>query len=64
MPRYPQIHIHLQSRNPFALVSAVRLALRRSRVPGREIHRFTSEALLDDEPSRIRRVCAAWAVVD
>lgn len=63
-PRYPDIRIHLHSHNPFALVSAVRQALRRSRVDAGEIHRFTEEALRSDEPSRIRDVCASWASVD
>ncbi len=63
-PRYPDIRIRLRSNNPFALVSAVRLALRRSQVDPLEIHRFTEEALADDEPRRIRRVCSDWAEVE
>ncbi len=61
---YPDIRVRLHSRNPFALVSAVRQALRRSHVDNREIDRFTEEALRDQEPERIRHVCAAWAVVE
>lgn len=63
-PRYPQIHIHLRSRNPFALVSAVRQALRQYEVDDGEIFRFTEEALEHEEPARMREVCAAWAAID
>ncbi len=63
-PRYPDIHVRLRSNNPFALVSAIRQALRESRVDPGEIHRFTEEALADDEPRRMRRVCADWAEVE
>ena len=64
MPRYPEIRVRLQSRNPFALVSAVRQGLRRSRVAACEIERFTAEALEVEEPERMMAVCAAWAAVD
>ena len=64
MPRYPEIRIRLHSRNPFALVSAVRFALRRSRVDSREIERFTEEALCDEDPRHIEQVCASWAAIE
>lgn len=63
-PRYPDIQVRLHSHNPLALVSAVRLALRKSDVDAAEIHRFTSEAMGSPEPEQIRDVCAAWAAVD
>ncbi len=63
-PHYPDIHIRLRSNNPFALVSAVRLALRRSQVDPSEIHRFTAEALANEEPQRMRQVCSDWAEVE
>ena len=63
-PRYPDIHIRLRSNNPFALISAVRLALRRSDVDPGEIHRFTQEALDCDEAQSMRQVCADWAEVE
>jgi hypothetical protein len=63
-PRYPEIHVRLHSSNPFALISAVRLALRRSRVHVGEIDRFTEEALSSEEPRHMRRVCADWAEVE
>ena len=62
-PRYPEIEVRLHSRNPFALVSAIRQGLRRSQVDGREIDRFTEEALRAREPERMREVCALWAAV-
>ena len=63
-PRYPQIQVRLHSRNPFALVSAVRQGLRRSLVDEREIDRFTEEALQAEQPHRMRAVCSAWATVE
>ena len=62
-PRYPDIHVRLRSNNPFALVSAVRLALRSSDIDQREINRFTEEALESEEPQRMRRICSDWAEV-
>ena len=64
VPRYPQLHVRLASQNPFALVSAVRLAMRRSRMDSEVIDRFTDEALRQEEPGQMRRVCASWAQVD
>lgn len=63
-PRFPDVHVRLHSRNPFALVSAVRQGLRRSKVDEREIDRFTEEALRHEEPHRMREVCSAWAAVE
>ncbi len=63
-PRYPDIRVRLRSNNPFALVSAVRLALRRSHIDPHEIHRFTEEALQNDEPREIRKICSDWAQVE
>lgn len=63
-PRYPQIHVRLHSHNPFAVVSAVRLALRRGQVAAAEIDRFTEEAMGTEEPQRMHAVCAGWARVE
>ena len=60
-PRYPDIQIRLHSRNPYALVSAVRLALRQAQVDEAEIFRFTEQAFADEEPRRMREVCDSWA---
>ncbi len=62
-PRYPDLHVRLHSRNPFALVSAVRLEMRRAHLDPGEVSRFTEEALATEEPRRIRRVCGSWADV-
>lgn len=64
MPHYPDVRVRLYSRNPFALVSAVRQGLRRLHVGDREINRFTEEALRSEDPHRIREICSAWAAVD
>ena len=63
-PRYPDIHVRLRSNNPFALVSAVRLALRNSAVDPNEINRFTEQALEAEEPQRMRQICSSWAEVE
>ena len=62
--REPQIHVRLHTTNPFAWVSAVRLALRLSRVDATEIDRFTEEALRRDEPRWMREACAARASIE
>jgi hypothetical protein len=62
-PRYPQARVRLRSRNPFALVSAVRLALRQLGVSDSEIFRFTEQALECDDPNRMREVCSRWATI-
>lgn len=64
MPRYPKIHVQLHSTNPFAMVSAVRLALRKSDIDGEEIRRFSAEAMETEEPGRMRDVCARWAEIE
>lgn len=64
MPRYPDIHVRLASRNPFALVSAVRLALRKSQVEEDEVRRFTDEAMANEEPEHMVDVCTSWAEVE
>ena len=43
-PHYPQIRVHVESRNPLTLVAAVRHALRQARVGKEEIYRFSEEA--------------------
>lgn len=63
-PRYPDVTVRLRTRNPFALVSAVRLGLRRSSVEAEEIRRFTEEALEHEKADEVRDVCARWARLD
>lgn len=62
-PRYPEISIHLRSRNPLAAVSAVRQAMRRVGVDRAEIKRFSEQALAHDMRGAWQ-VCEAWARVD
>ena len=63
-PRYPEIEVRTSSRNPLALVAAVRLALRRAHVEQSEIRRFSAEALSDcRDPRRTQRVCDSWVQV-
>ena len=63
-PQYPEIHVRTESDNPFALVAAVRLALRQAHIEHPEIERFTREALSDDDLRSSRRVCRSWVRVD
>ncbi|MEM9558434.1 MAG: hypothetical protein AAGC60_29550 [Acidobacteriota bacterium] len=63
MPRYPDINVRLHSRNPLALVSAVRAEMRLHHVDPVEIQRFTSQAMSADDPREVRDVCAQWARV-
>lgn len=56
-PRYPQLRVSLRTRNPLALVSATRLALRRAGTDRTEIERFTRDALTSADP---RGLCREW----
>ena len=62
-PRYPDIQVRLHSQNPYALVSAVRMALRQADIDDAEVVRFTEQAFEDEEPHRMRKVCENWAQV-
>ena len=62
-PRYPEIQVRIASRNPLALVAAVRFALRQAHVEPREIRRFSEEALAIPGGDSRRRVCARWVDV-
>lgn len=63
-PRYPEIRVQIQSKNPFALVAAVREALRLAHIEQAEIKKFSDEAFSSDSTSRLRRVCDAWVRVE
>ncbi|MGD2116687.1 MAG: hypothetical protein PVG07_16660 [Acidobacteriota bacterium] len=56
-PRYPQLRVSLRTENPLALVSAIRLALRRAGTDRTEIERFTRDALASPDP---RGLCRQW----
>ena len=64
MPRYPDIQVCLHSRNPLAMVSAVRSALRTADVDACEIRRFSEQALAEDEPGRVHDICSQWTDVE
>lgn len=63
-PRYPRISVQTDSKNPLALVAAVREALRLAHVRRSEISRFSDEALSSDDPSEVQEVCRQWVQVD
>ena len=63
MPRYPQIQVTIHSRNPLALVGAVRLALRRAGIDSDEIHCFSDQAMASASTGGLRRVCEDWVDV-
>jgi hypothetical protein len=63
-PRYPEIRVTVHSRNPCALIGAVRMALRQAGVDRDEIRAFSSEAFESPSADRVRRVCDRWATVD
>jgi hypothetical protein len=48
--KYPNIKVRLtgQSGNAFAIIGAVKQALKRAKVPGAEIHEFVNEATSGD----------------
>jgi hypothetical protein len=64
MAHYPEIRVSVRSRNPLALVAAVREELRRARVERAEIQRFSDQALTSKDRKNVRRVCQEWVTVD
>jgi hypothetical protein len=63
-PLYPQVRVSLRSRNRFALVSAIRLGLRRAGTPADEIERFSHEALTVQDPNGFEELCSRWVRMD
>ena len=63
-PIYPQIHVYSRSRNPLALVSAVRQALRQAGLERAEISRFSRQALGTEDPQVQREICGSWVSID
>ena len=59
-PRYPKIFVEIESRNPLALVAAVREALRLAHVRRSEISEFSDEAFASDSPKDVTQVCKEW----
>jgi len=60
VPFYPDVHVSVRSRNRFALVSAIRLGLRRAGTSLAEIDRFSQEALTEQDSRRFEEICKAW----
>lgn len=60
IPLYPEVHVSLRSQNRFALVSAIRLGLRRAGTPPAEIERFSQTALMEPDARRFEEICAEW----
>lgn len=63
-PRYPEIRVHLDSRNPLALVAAVREAMRRAHIEKEEIMRFSEEALGEHDDLRSAEICSRWVWIE
>jgi len=59
-PRYPKIFVEIESKNPLALVAAVREALRLAHVQRSEISEFSNEAFASDSPQDVTQVCKEW----
>ena len=62
-PRYPEIQVHVGSRNPLTLVAAVRYALWRADVERDEIDRFSEEALAHNGRRDPESVCREWVQI-
>ena len=60
MTRFPRIQVKVRSRNPLAVVAAVREQMRLADVEPETIRRFSDEALTQDEDNRILEVCGDW----
>ena len=63
MTRFPRIQVSVRSRNPLAVVAAVREQMRLAPVEPEEIRRFSDEALSQREGRRILEVCGDWVDV-
>lgn len=63
-PLYPEIRVSLRSRNRYALVSAIRLGLRKAGTPADEIERFSREALSTQDPHHFEELCSHWVAME
>ena len=63
MVRYPQIQVTVQSRNPLAVVAAVREQMRLAGMDPLLIRRFSDEALSQQSDQHIGLVCRQWVEV-
>ena len=64
-PKYPKIHVQLTGKdsNAFAIIGAVKHALRRGGVGGAEIHEFVNEATSGDY-NNVLQTAMRWVDVD
>ena len=60
MTRFPRIQVSVRSRNPLALVAAVREEMRLADVEPETIRRFSDEALSQSDDEQILEVCGDW----
>lgn len=63
LPRFPDVQVTLRSRNRWAVAAAIRIALRRAGKDRREIDRFLSEALSEEDPQAFRETCRRWVML-
>jgi hypothetical protein len=63
-PRYPDLRVAVRSRNPLAVISAVRGALRRAGARPEEIASFSHQAFTARDLTQLRRICADWTEVE
>ena len=63
-PLYPEIRVSLRSRNRYALVSAIRLGMRKAGTPADEIERFSREALSTQDPRHFEELCSQWVLME
>ena len=58
--RYPELHVSIRSRNPLALVAAVREELRLAGAGHGAISRFTDQALARSDARHVQAVAERW----
>ena len=63
-PLYPEIRVSIRTGNRYALVSAIRQALRRAGTDTGEIDRFSQEALSTPDPLRFDDLCRRWVQIE
>jgi hypothetical protein len=63
-PLYPEIRVALRSRNRYALVSAIRLGLRKAGTSPEDIERFSREALSTQDPRHFEELCSQWVLME
>lgn len=62
--KYPDVEVQLSGEdgNAFAIIGRVSSALRRARVPSKEISEFTDEAMSGDYDN-VLQTCMKWVTV-